>query len=210
MKIIVNLVIITILAFFLVACSNSGLIYNSNTKYDYLVSNNLNTTVDSLSIETVDKIFNDFKIKWTFTTQKENKKLITTIEDRFKENEEYLKIPPPQSLYLKKLVLFAYPQVKFPLEIGKTWEESTKVDSKNEYNGTNKDITVNVVSKEDLMILGNNITCWKIKNIAKSKEGKYESIYYFNEKLGFVKLVYDIEDLIYTIQLERLTKTIIK
>lgn len=115
------------------------------------------------------------------------------------ENERNVWIHPPRSSLFEVLNTCPYPYVQLPLYIGKKWFDEMKISEQwgNPMWACWKkkllmDLSYEVTSKENFSIDGKDYECFLVKSTAISKIGKCEQLFYFNDRLGFVKMEYDI------------------
>lgn len=85
-----------------------------------------------------------------------------------------------------------FPEVKFPLEVGKSWTGNLRIlEGWGDWENTSGNFNYKVISHEDINTKFGQITnCWQIQSKSKYQFGDSEFEYWFNEKLGFVKQEY--------------------
>lgn len=85
-----------------------------------------------------------------------------------------------------------FPDVKFPLFTGKTWSEEFNIyKGWGDWNNSSGNFNYLVEAREDIQThFGRMEDCWKIKSEATFPFGKSFLDFWFNEKLGFVKMNY--------------------
>lgn len=85
-----------------------------------------------------------------------------------------------------------FPEVKLPLHIGKKWTGTVHIqEGWGDWENTHKYSKYEVVDKETIETnFGSIENCWKIESKAKFELGQSTFDYWFNEKLGFVKMNY--------------------
>jgi len=86
-----------------------------------------------------------------------------------------------------------FPQVEFPLKIGKKWSDNSIRPGKSYGDWSNKQIssTFEVKAKENIVTKFGKINdCWRIFAESEFDFGKSTLEYWFNEELGFVKFNY--------------------
>lgn len=85
-----------------------------------------------------------------------------------------------------------FPEIKFPLRIGKTWTGNLQIqEGWGDWENTSVYSEYQVVNKETIITSYGKIkNCWKIKSKAKFKLGESTFDYWFQEELGFVKMSY--------------------
>jgi hypothetical protein len=115
-------------------------------------------------------------------------------------------IHPPRDYYFQILEFSPYPYIKFPLAVNRKWKWSLEVDDNwsmkgiVEYRGTvNLKYQYKVTKKELLNTDLGKLECYVVEASGMSRLGKTKLISYFNEKYGFVKLIYHNVDKSYLI-----------
>lgn len=85
-----------------------------------------------------------------------------------------------------------FPEVKFPLEIGKSWTGNLNIqDGWGDWENTQGYFEYKITAKETITTdFGEIENCWKIESKSEFEFGQSKLDYWFNEKLGFVKLNY--------------------
>jgi hypothetical protein len=85
-----------------------------------------------------------------------------------------------------------FPEVKFPLKVGKTWTGSLQIlNGWGDWSNTTGNFQYEVLSKETIMTnYGSIDNCWHIKSKATYPFGNSNFEYWFHESLGFVKKEY--------------------
>ena len=85
-----------------------------------------------------------------------------------------------------------FPEVKFPLRIGKTWTGNLNIqEGWGDWENTNGYFVYKVTANEDITtIFGLIENCWKVESKSKYDFGQSRFEYWFSEKLGFVKMHY--------------------
>lgn len=150
-------------------------------------------TVD-LNNKTEDLIAQTF-IKYTYKNAEGE-----PIENRWTgvvENKKNIWLHPPREQGFKVLEMTPFPYVKKPLKLGSSWNDKLEIgagwgDSRwCEWDGiiTNKSV-YEVTDKVSLNTVYGSLKCWVIEAVGKSELGTTKLVAYFNEKIGFVKLVY--------------------
>lgn len=119
------------------------------------------------------------------------------------ENNKNIWLHPPRANLFETLELSPFPFVKYPLKIGKVWTNILIINKswyqKLNFSGNweksipHKSI-YEIKSREYLIINGKNLVCWVINAKAKSSIGVTNSVFYFNEIYGFVKIVHSNYD----------------
>jgi len=113
------------------------------------------------------------------------------------ENSKNIWLHPPRLKLFSILELNPFPNVKFPLEIGKSWSWNLKIGGQwgdkrwKEWSGNieNK-YQYKIVGKEIMKTGVGSLECYVIEGQAESELGITKLISYFNKKYGFVKLDY--------------------
>jgi hypothetical protein len=119
-------------------------------------------------------------------------------------------IHPPRDYYFQILEFSPYPYIKFPLAVNSKWKWGLEVGDNwsmkdiVEYQGNvNLEYHYKVIRKELLNTDLGKLECYVVEANGISILGKSKLISYFNEKYGFVKLVYhNIDKSCLTLKLE--------
>lgn len=108
------------------------------------------------------------------------------------DTEEQIWMHPFRHNQYKFTQVAPFPELKFPLKIGKTWKGELSIyKGWGDWNNSNGSFLYTVEAKEDIQTLfGQTCNCWKIKSNATYSFGKSFLNFWFNEKLGFVKMYY--------------------
>lgn len=113
------------------------------------------------------------------------------------ENEKNVWLHPPREFLFEILELNPFPYIKYPLEIGHSWDWKLKIGSawgdkrwkvwsgniENQYH-------YKIVGKETINTNIGPLECFVIESKAESKLGVTKLTSFFNERFGFVKLQY--------------------
>ena len=85
-----------------------------------------------------------------------------------------------------------FPEVKFPLKIGKAWTGNLNIQQGwGDWENTHGYFQYQITLKEDITTLFGKIeNCWKIESKSKYEFGQSKLVYWFSEKFGFVKMDY--------------------
>lgn len=85
-----------------------------------------------------------------------------------------------------------FPEVKFPLEIGKTWTGNLNIQQGwGDWENTHGYFEYEITGKENINTrFGEIENCWKVVATSEYEFGKSKFDYWFSEKLGFVKMYY--------------------
>lgn len=115
------------------------------------------------------------------------------------DNEQNIWLHPPRTSTLKVLNLSAYPYVKFPLEVGGKWEYKIPVSREWEHRDfgsfSKEEIILHhsyeVVSEVTVPLGAKNLNCFYITARTKSELGNSVSEFLYNEKYGFVSMIFN-------------------
>jgi hypothetical protein len=113
------------------------------------------------------------------------------------ENELNVWLHPPREYLFKILELNPFPYIKYPLEVGNSWNWKLKIGSawgdkrwkvwsgiiENKYQ-------YSIVGIEKIKTIFGTLDCYIVEGQAESELGKTKLTSYFNEKYGFVRLEY--------------------
>ncbi|MEM6317009.1 MAG: hypothetical protein AAF960_05025 [Bacteroidota bacterium] len=115
-----------------------------------------------------------------------------TAKEGIIENVEEVWMHPFRSNQYNFTEVAPFPQVKFPLRIGKSWTSSLNIqEGWGDWANTRKYSEYEVTNKENLRIpFGPISDCWKIKSKSRFELGESTFEYWFNEELGFVQMNY--------------------
>lgn len=142
-----------------------------------------------------DPLFKQTVIKYNY--QQVNGKFATNEMTGGIENVKNVWIHPPRTDFFQILEINPFPYIKAPFEIGNKWNWSLRIgghysDSRwllwkgNIVNEYQYEITGKVVVKTGV----GDLDCWEITSTAKSEIFETGLKSYFNDKFGFVKLIY--------------------
>ena len=116
------------------------------------------------------------------------------------DNAENIWLDPPRSGAFKVLNLSAYPYVNFPLTlgekydysivIGKMWASPEIIQWPQNESTLVFEHRYTVTGKLKMPYAEAEVECYKIEATTKSDLGQSNSIFYYNEKLGFVKMIF--------------------
>ena len=113
------------------------------------------------------------------------------------ENNEKVWIHPPRLYFFRILELNPFPYILKPYEIGKEWDWN--LDIGQQYGNSRwKEWKGNITNHYNYKIIGHtmlktdlgNLSCFIVESYATSTLGKTYLRSYFNEKYGFVRLIY--------------------
>ncbi len=116
------------------------------------------------------------------------------------ENKDNIWIHPPRANLFNILELSPFPFVKLPLSLDKTWFSAIGITKKwykilsheGDWQGLfYHKAEYRVIDHKNITTQAGKIDCWIIQAKAESELGKTTSLFYFNEKYGFVKLAYE-------------------
>lgn len=113
------------------------------------------------------------------------------------ENEKNIWLHPPRQFLFEILELNPFPFIKYPLQIGNTWNWELAIGDQwadkrwKEWTGNilNK-YQYKITRKETLNTAVGSLECYVVESEAKSELGTTRLTSYFNEQFGFVKLMY--------------------
>ena len=113
------------------------------------------------------------------------------------DNKHNVWLHPPRTFLFHVLELNPYPYIKYPLAIGRQWQDSMSIGDHwsdprwKVWKGriVNK-YAYEVKGRTSVSVEGKQIPCWIIESSAKSSIGDTQLQSYFNEEYGFVKLDY--------------------
>jgi hypothetical protein len=125
-----------------------------------------------------------------------NKGLLTNnwngeVKEGVIENVEEVWMHPFRHNQFNFTEIAPFPQIKYPLEIGKTWTENLGIQGWGDWDNSSINSYYEVVDSGMVITKYGIIdNCWKVhsKSIFKLGESVFE--YWFNEELGFVKMNY--------------------
>lgn len=86
-----------------------------------------------------------------------------------------------------------FPKILFPLDIGRSWEDTIRIPSGNWGDWENSEIISHyeVTNKETIKTRYGQIDdCWKIESRSDFRLGKSEFYFWFHEELGFIRMEY--------------------
>jgi len=108
------------------------------------------------------------------------------------ENVEEIWMHPFRSNQYNFTEVAPFPEVKFPMKVGKSWSGSLSIqDGWGDWENTSGNFNYEVVAKEKIKTpYGVIQNCWRINSEAKYDFGNSYFEYWFNEDLGFVKMEY--------------------
>jgi hypothetical protein len=109
------------------------------------------------------------------------------------ENVENIWMHPIRSNQYNFTQVAPFPQIEFPLKVGKKWTDKniSMKEGFGDWSNMRVKSEFEVLSKESIEIQYGIIeNCWKINSISNFDLGRSSLTYWFHEKLGFVKLNY--------------------
>lgn len=183
--------------------SSDGDIFVTGSQWVYVI-----TTFDSnKSIKKIDTItltveegrflLMQKKISWSIKSElpdgstKEVMEITGVVEDN---NRIWLH--PPRFDYLKFTELTAFPEIKFPINVGKTWASTLHIGAGwGEWKGEKVSSTYEIkgVNTKE-MKAQNSDSCYIVSAVSKSKLGIYKTTYCFNLTSGFEYFNYEHPD----------------
>jgi hypothetical protein len=108
------------------------------------------------------------------------------------ENVEEVWMHPFRSNQYNFTEVAPFPTIKFPLEVGKTWSDNLSIQNGwGDWENTNGSHEYKVTAKESISTpYGKIDDSWKVESESTYAFGQSKFTYWFNEKLGFVKMDY--------------------
>jgi len=108
------------------------------------------------------------------------------------ENVERIWMHPFRSNQFSFTQVAPFPEIKFPLEVGKSWVGQLRIQKGwGDWENTSGSFKYEVVSLDTVRVgFGEINNCWRIESKAKYPFGESYFNYWFHEKLGFVKMEY--------------------
>jgi len=116
------------------------------------------------------------------------------------QNENKVWLHPPRVGSLEFLEAFPFPEVRFPLEIGKTWKNSISVASGfEELNGKTIHSDYEIISDDAGVNGPEEDEIWEIhaQSFIDGDDRKFEAIYVFHHEDGFIGYTYLIDSVIF-------------
>lgn len=116
-----------------------------------------------------------------------------TVSTGIRENVEEIWMHPFRSNQYNFTEVAPFPQIKFPLSVGKKWTDNDikLQEGWGDWSHMKVRSTFEVLSKETIQTnYGELENCWKVKAVSNFDLGRSEVTYWFHEKYGFVKLNY--------------------
>lgn len=169
--------------------------------WEWVDSDEKSTTIANKIILTVQKntkmpeILSQTFIQWSF--ENDQQQLIDKNWTGLVENNKNVWFHPPRNNGFKQLQINPFPHIVKPYKIGQTWESSIEIGSAwgderwKEWEG--KIVNTTYYQIVDLVTLKINkikVPCWQIQAVSNSDIGSTKLTAYFNEMIGFVKLIY--------------------
>jgi hypothetical protein len=113
------------------------------------------------------------------------------------ENEKNIWMHPPRDGLFRILELNPFPYIQAPYQVGREWNWALSIGSHwsdkrwKEWQGRiNNMYHYQITSLKEINTRLGKISCYEISSTAQSELGKTALVAYFNEKHGFVKLIY--------------------
>ena len=116
-----------------------------------------------------------------------------TVSTGIRENVEEIWMHPFRYNQYNFTEVAPFPQIKFPLSVGKKWNDNTITlqEGWGDWSHMNVRSTFEILSKETVQTnYGELENCWKVKAVSNFDLGQSEVTYWFHEQYGFVKLNY--------------------
>ena len=110
------------------------------------------------------------------------------------ENVKKIWMHPMRSNQYVTTEICPYPEVKFPLEIGKSWSSTMNLGKKwGIWSGKSGEFSYTVTDKvfENFTFLDKPLECWKVEATSFFEFGTSKLSFLFNEDYGFVNLSYN-------------------
>ena len=169
---------------------------NHEWTYDAYFYNESGNLLDSQVVKL--KIFDErffisqTKIKWIF--EKNNATSGVTETTGVIENDKRVWIHPPRSNNFTSFTEYSgFPEVRFPVEVGKTWKSALTLGTyATEKSGNKLNVDYEIISDSEHILTNNGVfDCIKIKAVGSSGLGEYSHTYYFDSTYGFVYSEYE-------------------
>lgn len=108
------------------------------------------------------------------------------------ENVEQIWMHPFRNNQFSSTEVAPFPQIRFPLKIGKTWFGGLHIQQGwGDWENTSGNFSYRVDKQEDIKIAYGNIKgCWFITSESSYPFGKSKLNYWFSEQFGFVRMEY--------------------
>ena len=108
------------------------------------------------------------------------------------ENVEKIWMHPFRSNQFAFTEVAPFPEIEYPLKVGKTWTGQLRLqEGWGDWENTSGNFSYEIVEQGAVETLYGNIdNCWKVKSLSYYPFGQSHFDYWFNEKLGFVKMNY--------------------
>lgn len=136
----------------------------------------------------------DFKNSKTYTLNKGLKNHLWQglTKEGIIENVDQVWMHPFRANQFNFTEVAPFPEVKFPLQIGKTWSGILNIQNGwGDWENSNGSFDYEIISKVSIETKAGLIpNCWKVKSQSSYEFGKSELVFWFNEQLGFVKKEY--------------------
>ncbi|WP_461641269.1 hypothetical protein [Labilibaculum euxinus] len=115
------------------------------------------------------------------------------------ENENNIWLHPPRSGFFSALETCPFPYVKYPIEIGKNWQDKMKIGDHwcdEKWGVWKKKLLLlydyKIKEKTNINTKVGALECYVIESNAKSEIGESKLKSYFSEKYGFIRLEYEM------------------
>jgi hypothetical protein len=147
---------------------------------------------------------NDNQTGMEFKFYDKEKKVISAIRDfsGLVENDKNVWLHPMRTQFFGITEFNSFPYIKAPYKIGTKWQSGLGIGYFSEYERFDLKWEGVLDSKEDLEIIDKvnlstplgDLDCWVVQGICKTQLTDTKTLFYFNEKYGFVKIIYDLFD----------------
>lgn len=190
-------------------------IFKLNKKYTYSASlidtNNVVLSTSNVYLIGTNEIRQDDKqqtyINIIFDRQKDDSSKLQTYLDNktccswinsYKtgviEGEDYVYIHPIQYNQFIQTEIVGFPQVYLPLDIKKSWNNSTSIYAWGDWKGKEIKSKYKVLSKKEYSMKNEKLDCWKVECISNFDGKTNKLIFLFNELHGFVQMNYEFSN----------------
>lgn len=184
----------------LVGCKNSNNnVFKSGKKWYYSIELSDSTyEFSNLTLEATGGLFFlvQDKVVWNaqYTDNSNGNKIHTTSTTGVYEDKNRIWLHPPRMGPLKMLEAFPFPEVRFPFEINKSWNNSIKV-----IHGFEKLNGKKVISNYKIdQVYGDSICEISAKSIIDSLDIKHHAKFTFHYAKGFTDMTFIVDTAIFT------------
>jgi hypothetical protein len=160
-------------------------------------------TVHTISIAVLPFYLNDSQTGIDFRYYNKDKKQIKIFEATgLVENDKNTWTHPPRQDFFAITEFNSFPYIKAPYVVGTKWTSGLRAgyfDSYQRFNlkwegVLNTYETLEIIDKVQLPTALGILPCFVVQGISKSNLTDTQSLFYYNEDYGFVKIVYDLFD----------------